>query len=333
MSSTCAGIWLNDFMTENTDSFLYCRLPGEKTFTRYDFTSADEGRLNFGPASVSPWPGTQMTDMQVRPQSTPQDEYLDCIKTLSDELGRTGGKVVICRQICGRGSVRDILDGAERYFGRFPDMFCFIFYHPVTKWWMGASPELLLESETPTQAATRALAGTRAAGTAEAWNEKNMAEHQFVVDDIVARLATSGCVPSVELRPRINFRYGSIEHLCTPILLRTQGRMPFGRIIEAIHPTPAVCGYPRTEAVGMIAASETWPRNCYGGYISVPSPHGPVAYVILRCIHFDDEKWAVYTGSGITGESDALDEWNETQAKAEPIIELAMSAASSSPLI
>ena len=160
-----------------------------------------------------------------------------------------------------------------------------------------------------------------------------MAEHQFVVDDIVARLATSGCVPSVELLPRINFRYGSIEHLCTPILLRTQGRMPFGRIIEAIHPTPAVCGYPRTEAVGMIAASETWPRNCYGGYISVPSPHGPVAYVILRCIHFDDEKWAVYTGSGITGESDALDEWNETQAKAEPIIELAMSAASSSPLI
>ena len=182
MSSTCAGIWLNDFMTENTDSFLYCRLPGEETFTRYDFTSADEGRLNFGPASVSPWPGTQMTDMQVRPQSTPQDEYLDCIKTLSDELGRTGGKVVICRQICGRGSVRDILDGAERYFGRFPDMFCFIFYHPVTKWWMGASPELLLESETPTQAATRALAGTRQAGTAEAWSEKNMAEHQFVVD-------------------------------------------------------------------------------------------------------------------------------------------------------
>lgn len=320
-------------MTADSGSFLYCRQPGAKAFTRYDFTSAEGGVLNFGVASVRPWPGTSLSEMYVRSQSTPKDEYIDGVTDLIEELRFSGGKTVVCRQICGNGRVNGILDSAEKYFARFPDMFCFIFYHPVTKWWMGASPELLLESGSERDAATRALAGTRRAGVSVPWSRKNIEEHRFVVDDMLARLASVEPAPEIDVRPSENLRYGSIEHLCTPVRLSSSGILPFDRIIEAIHPTAAVCGYPREDAVRRITAVETWPRNCYGGYIVVPSPQGRIAYVILRCIHFDETKWAIYTGSGITGDSCAADEWDETQAKAEPLVELAMRASSLSSVV
>lgn len=308
-------------MTTSSEPFLYCRLPGEKSFRRYGFTCADSEKLTFGDAVVRPWPGTPVSDMSVCPESTPEEEYIGAVSELAGSLRASRGKTVVCRQICGRRSAEEIIAGAERYFDRFPDMFCFIFWHPATKWWLGASPELLLESLSACEAMTRSLAGTQPAG-AGPWSAKNREEHRFVVDDIMARL--SGVVPPVEavaLAPA-SLRYGSIEHLCTPVRVCSSAPLPFSEIIEAIHPTPAVCGFPRTDAMRRIDRAESWPRNCYGGYITVPTPRGPVAYVILRCVHFDGERWAVYTGSGITGDSDAADEWAETRAKARPLLDL-----------
>ncbi|MDE6853868.1 MAG: chorismate-binding protein, partial [Muribaculaceae bacterium] len=93
-------------------------------------------------------------------------------------------------------------------------------------------------------------------------------------------------------------------------------------ILEAIHPTAAVCGYPRAEALNEIRSAEYWPRHCYGGRITVQTPSGSVSYAILRCVHFQRQGWAVYAGSGITSDSTVEEEFRETALKAAPLTSL-----------
>lgn len=304
------------------EPFLLCRLPGERILRRFDFSERTPGGLKFCSAAVRFWPGTTSRTMEVCPESTPEDKYLSDIAGLKETLKATHGKTVICRQICGEHLSFDIEKTARAYFDLFPDMFCFLFYHPATKWWMGASPELLLESTSATTAQTRALAGTRPADDGDGWSDKNIAEHKFVVNDITARLGEIEPHVSVTAQKPYPLDYGDIQHLCTPISIVAEGRLPFDAIVRAIHPTPAVCGYPRQDAEARIGAMESWPRLCYGGYIILPTDCGNLAYVILRCVHFDGRRWAIYTGSGITGDSDARDEWNETAAKAAPLVRI-----------
>lgn len=142
-------------------------LSRESELRRYCFNSVDSARncLVFGEeATVSPWPGVAIDKtMRVAEASTEYNDYCTRLSCLIAKLKQTGGKTVITRQICGRFSLFDPEEMALRYFASFPDVFCFLFYHPYTGWWMGASPELLLQSNTANELHTRALAGTRSA--------------------------------------------------------------------------------------------------------------------------------------------------------------------------
>ena len=188
---------------------------------------------------------------------------------------------------------------------------------------MGASPELLLEEKSDKLVYTRALAGTRRSGCQEPWSNKNIEEHTLVVDDICRRVADAGNGINAIAETRYNFRYGRIEHLCTPIRIeKATGKLSVDDIIARIHPTAAVCGFPCDVAMTEIARAERNPRNYYGGVITVRHNGLSTAYVVLRCVHFDSSHWAVYTGSGITAASDPIDEWQETDDKAAPLISI-----------
>lgn len=305
--------------------FLIYRLPGDLLINRCEYTGICNGQLLFENVSVVPWKGVELSEnspMAVCDTSTAAEYYCDSISRLVEKLRVRGGKTVICRQICGKFKALDWASLANEYFGKFPSMFCFLYYHPSTGFWLGASPELLIEASTDGTIKTRALAGTRKSADNEAWSEKNVAEHEIVVGDIVQRIRT--VCPSAEIvkSARQDFRYGSIDHLCTPIEVKGVEAGNIDRLVAEIHPTPAVGGYPREEALADIDEFEQTPRNCYGGLISVNTPGGRTVYVVLRCVHFDNEKWAVYSGSGITAASVPADEWKETADKAAPLLEL-----------
>lgn len=311
-------------VSHNMEPVLFCRLPGEKQIRRYNFTSLSEHSLIFGDAHVSIWPMCRLDrPMAVPVSSTSEAEYVRAVDVLKAGLEARGGKTVICRQICGMFGRFEPEALMAEYFSVFPDMFCFLFAHPTTGYWMGASPELLLEVVDDKLAKTRALAGTRPADCLDQWSLKNLEEHRIVVDDICARIDALACTEAKACEP-YNFRYGSVEHLCTPIAIynTSDGAFPADEVIAAIHPTPAVCGFPRNDALREIARLESVPRNFYGGLITVPGTGGTLAYVLLRCVHFNEKRWAIYTGSGITASSDAADEWAETNAKARPLLEL-----------
>jgi anthranilate/para-aminobenzoate synthase component I len=58
------------------------------------------------------------------------------------------------------------------------------------------------------------------------------------------------------------------------------------------------------------------PRSLYGGYVGINSADGICAYVNLRSMCFNpDGGYCIYSGGGITSQSDTADEWLETEAK------------------
>lgn len=282
------------------------------------------GALTFGQGvRLRTWLDECHPSMPVAEKPTDYEHYSEAISTVAKTFGPLGGKAVICRQITGEFHKFDFETMVRRYFAMFPGMFCFAFYHPRYNYWMGASPELLVESTGEHTARTRALAGTRRREPGDTapytWDEKNIHEHKVVTADICSRIEAMG--PQWQAVPQATeeFDYGNIAHLRTPIEIKcSQGKAIVSDIADAIHPTPAVGGFPRDKAIETIAGLEETPRGYYGGIISTPGQ----AYVMLRCVHFDSRCWCIYTGSGVTGASSAADEWDETQAKAAPLINL-----------
>ncbi len=132
---------------------------------------------------------------------------------------------------------------------------------------LGASPERLLSVR---QGLLRsdALAGTRACG-AEATellrSDKDRREHELVVETISHGLRQAGLAPRCPRHPRLA-RHGELVHLHTPITAVLQGQPPL-TLAEALHPTPAVAGLPRREAMGWLRSLEPFERGHYAAPI------------------------------------------------------------------
>lgn len=264
-------------------------------------------------------------------RSTLRGNYEDSLNTLIPALRRENRKTVISTVICGKSDGVRWPDVGEALFLAFPQAMGFFYYTPETGFWLGATPEVLLRHDGRRNVLeTMALAGTRAVSECGEWDEKNIQEHGFVRDYILDKMKGCGLTP--ECDPMDILRYGSIEHLHTGIKARIDSSGStelYLKVLSALHPTPALCGFPRRQAMDDIKAIEEHPRHCYGGYIRI-SEDGPAhdAYVILRCVHFDRDGWCVYAGGGIVGESDPASEWEETRRKASALLETICSAKS-----
>ncbi|MEO1003158.1 MAG: isochorismate synthase [Cyanobacteria bacterium J06638_7] len=127
---------------------------------------------------------------------------------------------------------------------------------------LGASPERLLTVRQG-QLRSDALAGTAQAGQGLALlaSAKDRLEHELVVDTIMAVLSREGLRPQRPRHPRLA-RHGHLVHLHTPIRAALGGRHPLA-IAAALHPTPAVAGLPRREAMGWLRSLEPFERGHY----------------------------------------------------------------------
>ena len=308
-------------MTEDRAFVLYSPAGESEIYRNDNLLSDSGGRLVFdGGIEIRPWLDTDYGRMTVPANGTPRQNYSMAVDKVAADFHDIHGKAVVCRQICGGFANFNLEAMAGKYFAGFEDMFCFAFYHPRYNYWMGASPELLVEAIDGQHARTRALAGTRPSSEHGAWDAKNLEEHTIVVKDICSRVSAIGDGWVAEPQPRGELPYGSIAHLCTPIIIQREGDgdFPLGNVVKAIHPTPAVGGFPRAKALEAIKTLESAPRYYYGGVFTIPG----CAYVMLRCVHFDRTHWCIYSGSGVTGESNSADEWIETEAKAKPLVDL-----------
>ncbi|MEB3331251.1 MAG: isochorismate synthase [Synechococcaceae cyanobacterium] len=139
---------------------------------------------------------------------------------------------------------------------------------------LGASPERLL---TVRQGLLRsdALAGTAPLGPEAAallLSVKDRHEHELVAATITDVLQRAGLQPRRPRHPRLA-RHGSLVHLHTPITAALEQQQPLA-LAEALHPTPAVAGLPRREAMGWLRTLEPFERGHYAAPIGWIDSHG-----------------------------------------------------------
>lgn len=187
---------------------------------------------------------------------------------------------------------------------------------------LGATPELLVahDGETVT---SHALAGSApvigdaaadaAAGEALFRSEKDILEHELVASFIRERLAGAGL--RSEHGARRLRRLGAIQHLETPVHAPAEDTHVLD-VVKALHPTPAVGGYPRQKSLDLIDRLEPFPRGWYAGGVGWFDAAGRGRFTVaLRCgLVTPDQTW-LFAGAGIVAASEADQEWAETEWK------------------
>ena len=192
--------------------------------------------------------------------------------------------------------------------------------------WMGASPELLLETikipSSEVMYSTDALAGTQLASAnndlSRPWTAKEVEEHQLVTDGIVHDLTTYGA-KHVSPSPLTNKRAGHLYHRFQSISF--QANEPDG-ILNCLHPTAALCGLPRNKARKWIIAHEKQSRGYYGGYFALRYNSAYYAWANLRSAEFFDNCTVLHVGAGLTKDSSPKSEWLETEAKTQTMLKV-----------
>jgi len=195
----------------------------------------------------------------------------------------------------------------------------------------GASPELLV-ARRGDQVVCRPFAGSaprstdpeedRANSAALAHSAKNLHEHAFVVDAMIAALEPLCVDLEVPATPQLS-RTGALWHLCTPIVGRLRDASTNAlELALALHPTPAVGGVPAAKAAALIAELEG-DRGFYAGATGWCDSRGDGMWVVsIRCAQLsaDGRRARAYSGGGIVAESDVADELAETSTKFATIL-------------
>ena len=97
-------------------------------------------------------------------------------------------------------------------------------------------------------------------------DDKNLIEHQYVVDMIRAALEPVCSELEIPARPGL-LKMRDIQHLYTPVTGKVREEVSLFEIVELLHPTPALGGFPKGEAMEKIRAIEKMDRGFYGSPI------------------------------------------------------------------
>jgi len=252
-------------------------------------------------------------------RSTSKEEHSESVKKIRSSLN-DNEKVVLSKVIV-RNATLHITRLFENLCNLYPHAAVFCFFTPETSLYIGASPELLLSAHNE-KISTMSLAGTRKTGSSGVWNRKNIIEQRIVTDFITQTLCKASLDPDVS--EPFTRTAGNVEHICTLI----EANLPHKhydlcRLLSELSPTPALCGYPKQNALALINECEVHSRGYYGGYFGYVKSEGDFdLYVNLRSLRHDAGRVAIFAGGGITNLSEPLEEWNETEAKASLLTEM-----------
>ena len=244
---------------------------------------------------------------------TEKQKHIDLVTKAINEIHQgTFEKVVLSRKI----TIKKVVNPFKSFTNmviQYPSAFCYLFYHPKVGTWLAATPETLFHSNGE-DFCTMALAGTQPFKEGEIhWLSKEKEEQQIVTDTIVQQL--QGYAEKIEVSAPQTVQAGKVMHLCTMIKGKIKENKAF-EIIQRLHPTPAVCGYPTDKAHKFIIENELYNRQYYTGYCGWVSNNNQALYVNLRCMQITTNETFLYVGGGITKDSVPEKEYEETQNKA-----------------
>jgi len=201
--------------------------------------------------------------------------------------------------------------------------YLFCFQPSGSSAFLGVSPERLYQCD-GREVRSEALAGTRPRG---AWpgadaalgaellhSDKELREHRFVMDCI--RGVLDGRCQDVRCDDGLSLvKLPNCQHL----VWRCEGRLAEGRcdadLLHALHPTPAVGGYPAEAACAWIRASEPFARGWYAGPVGWVGCNGSEFAIGIRSGLTAGRELRLYTGAGIVSGATPDQEWDEIETK------------------
>lgn len=233
----------------------------------------------------------------------------------------TFNKVVLSREEIIDVPAFDVVAVFEKLVRTYPSAFTYCWYHPKIGLWMGATPERLLKSK-KNKFYTMALAGTQPfnGSSKVSWENKEKEEQQFVTDFILDNL--KNVTSEVAISSPYTLKAGNVMHIKTDIEGIINEDSTLEQVVSILHPTPAVCGLPKSIAKDFILKNEEYDRQYYTGFLgelNFKSSNFEKAksdlFVNLRCLQIKDKQAHLYVGCGITKDSIPEKEWIETVNK------------------
>jgi len=197
---------------------------------------------------------------------------------------------------------------------------------------VGASPELLVAIHDD-EITSHPLAGTTPR-TGDAQKDallakqllesaKNQIEHRVVIDMVHDTLLPHCSYLDWEAEPSV-VQVANVQHLGTQLVGKlSEPRMHVLDAALALSPTPALGGFPREQALQLIAQYEGMNRDRYGGAIGWFDNRGNGVFAVaIRCAQFNDTRnqARLFAGGGIVADSDPQEELAETNAKLQAML-------------
>ncbi len=188
---------------------------------------------------------------------------------------------------------------------------------------VGASPERLF-SRQHRAIESEAVAGTRPLGTSKTddarlldellHSEKERREHEYV--RISLREELEPLSESFQLDPEPSeMKLSHGRHLVSRIHAALRPGITSLDVLGALHPTPAVGGYPTKLALQAISDLETFDRGWYAGPVGWIGPDQADFAVAIRSGLVAGRQLSLYSGAGIVAGSTPWSEWEEIEHK------------------
>ncbi|HZM30623.1 MAG TPA: isochorismate synthase [Acidimicrobiales bacterium] len=193
-----------------------------------------------------------------------------------------------------------------------------------------ASPELLV-SVGGDVVRSHPMAGTAPRGGDPATDQrlalsllgstKDRQEHQITIDMVHDTLLGWCSYVDYEAEPSV-VAVANVQHLATLVEGRLSRPTPSVlELVAALHPTPAVAGWPRDDAVAWIADNEGIDRARYAGTAGWVDATGNGTWAVsVRSAEIDGNRARVFAGNGIVADSDPPTELAETRAKLQALL-------------
>jgi isochorismate synthase len=276
-----------------------------------------------------PHPGPDPGSVRVTPARDPE-WWCDLVRRATVAMRDAGpdglSKVVLAREVLVEADAPfDRAAVLGRLRAAYPG--CFLFH---IDGFLGASPELLVERVGDVVRA-QPMAGTAPRGAdpeADAQLARDLVasptyrhEHQITIDMVYDTLLPWCSYLDYEAEPSI-VAMANVQHLATFVEGRLSQPAPTVLdLVTALHPTPAICGWPRDLATRWIEANEGFDRGRYAGTVGWVDGAGNGRWAVsIRCAEVDGTSARVFAGNGIVADSDPPTELAETEAKLDAVL-------------
>ena len=185
----------------------------------------------------------------------------------------------------------------------------------------GASPEKLFSFSKP-NLILEAIAGTVSSDLNPNLllkSSKDLKEHNYVIEHIIKCLK----ILNIDNYKKSSLKvtsFGDISHLQTLVFSKMEKICPF-EMLRILHPSPAVCGSPKKEAMEWINTLESFPRENYASPIGWVDSKGNSEFrVAIRGARYIDQNLEFTAGAGIIKGSILDKEIDEIQIKFKSLV-------------